>query len=427
MSCAWRRVADGLFAPVQPIDCDSVTALSDKKTQRATRSSRVVKVICLPGLLRRAVLLAHANRAAEAALGVDDLATLAGGHALTEASGADLLDTTDFVRVMHIVSRLRVGKSNRSSHPSQAVARVMSRLSLSPSTSVLLSSDQIKSTVIQLDAHTPFAAMVAALGASASDACQHLARNSASRRVNIMDEAIPLDEVERRIDYRFSNPLLLQQAFVHASIASTRVASNERLEFLGDAVLGAVVCIHLYERFPLELEGELTKIKSSAVSRRVCADIAVDLGFADAVQLGKGMGSRTELPSSLLAALFESVVGAIYLDGGIEPARTFILRNLDERIGRSASLGHQQNFKSVLQQSLQSRELGNPSYIVLDEKGPDHAKAFEICVEVGARRFKSCWAMSKKSAEQDAALEALVELGLATRQECGEVRLVVAE
>ncbi|MFZ9882564.1 MAG: ribonuclease III [Phycisphaerales bacterium] len=241
-----------------------------------------------------------------------------------------------------------------------------------------------------------------------------------------MDEAIPLDEVEQRVGYRFNDRTLLERALVHASIASTRVESNERLEFLGDAILGAVVCEHLYRRFPNELEGELTKIKSNAVSRKVCAERAGELGLAAAVQLGKGMGGREGLPQSLLAALVESVIGAIYLDGGIEPAREFILRMLGTRIEESARLGHQQNFKSVLQQALQKKEMGAPVYVILDEKGPDHAKCFEICVELGARRFKPCWGMSKKAAEQDAALEALVELGFVERDGGGEIRVVVA-
>jgi ribonuclease-3 len=241
-----------------------------------------------------------------------------------------------------------------------------------------------------------------------------------------MDEVVSLETIEQRIDYRFQDRSPLMQALVHASIASTRVASNERLEFLGDAILGAVVCEHLYRRFPDELEGELTKIKSNAVSRRVCAEIAIELGLAEAVQLGKGMGDRTGLPQSLLAALFESVVGAVYLDGGIEPARAFILRSLSPRIEESARLGHQQNFKSVLQQSLQQRDMGTPQYVILDEKGPDHAKCFEVCIELAGRRFPSCWGMSKKAAEQLAALEALVELGIVERSESGEVRLLPA-
>ena len=239
-------------------------------------------------------------------------------------------------------------------------------------------------------------------------------------------QLVGLDVIEQRINYRFQNRGLLTQALIHASVSNTRVESNERLEFLGDSILGAVVCEHLYVRFPEELEGGLTKIKSNAVSRRICADIAIELGCADAVRLGKGMGDRAALPVSLLAALFESIIGAIYLDAGMDPAREFILRCLSERIENSARLGHQQNFKSVLQQSLQRKELGAPSYQILHETGPDHAKTFEICVEVGARRFKACWALSKKSAEQMAALEALVELGLAERSDDGEVRLIEA-
>jgi ribonuclease-3 len=238
-----------------------------------------------------------------------------------------------------------------------------------------------------------------------------------------MAEAVPLEVIEQRIDYRFQDQTLLAQALVHASIATVRTASNERLEFLGDAILGAVVCEHLYRRFPDDLEGELTKIKSLAVSRRVCAELAGELGLADAVQLGKGMGERTNLPQSLLAALFEAVIGAVYLDGGIGPAREIILRLLGERIEVSARLGHQQNFKSVLQQALQQRDLGTPVYVVLGEEGPDHAKCFEICVEVGAQRFKGCRAMSKKAAEQLAALEALVELGVVERGEGDEIRV----
>lgn len=239
-----------------------------------------------------------------------------------------------------------------------------------------------------------------------------------------MDEVVSLEVIEQRIGYRFQDSSLLARALVHASVASSRQESNERLEFLGDAVLGAVVCEHLYRRYPEDLEGALTKIKSNIVSRRVCAEVAVELGLADAVQLGKGMGSRAALPQSLLAALFEAVVGAVYLDGGLDPARELILRMLDARIDESARLGHQQNFKSVLQQSLQQRDLGAPTYVVLDESGPDHAKCFEVCVEVGARRFAPSKATSKKAAEQLAALEALVELGFVARSDAGEIRVI---
>lgn len=232
-----------------------------------------------------------------------------------------------------------------------------------------------------------------------------------------------VDQAEEVLGYRFKDAQQLEKALRHASIADTRVQSNERLEFLGDAVLGLVVCDHIYRRFEDLMEGELTKIKSGIVSRRTCAEVAMELGLPDLLRLGKGMNGRWDFPSSVAAAVFESIIGAIYLDGGLEPAREFILRHLGPRIERAVKLGHQFNFKSVLQQTLQRLDLHPPTYEVLDEKGPDHAKCFEVCVESGARRFEPCWGPSKKEAEQQAALAALLELGAAEMDESGDVRL----
>jgi ribonuclease III len=231
----------------------------------------------------------------------------------------------------------------------------------------------------------------------------------------------PEARTERKIGYAFHDRALLAKAMVHASIAASRLESNERLEFLGDAILGMVICDYLFRTFPGALEGELTKIKSNVVSRRTCAEIAVEIGLDDALILGKGMGSRENLPHSLAAAAFEAVIGAMYLDGGFEHAAPFVLKHLAERIDRAARLGHQHNFKSVLQQALQRSGASNPSYVVLDERGPDHAKCFEICVEVANRRFPGCWGTSKKTAEQQAALTALLELGFATMSDSGDV------
>jgi ribonuclease-3 len=228
---------------------------------------------------------------------------------------------------------------------------------------------------------------------------------------------------ERLLGHQFCDRALLEQALTHASVADTRLESNERLEFLGDAALGIVVCDYLYTRFGDLLEGELTKIKSSVVSRRTCAEIAASLGLDELLRLGKGLADRQALPKSVLAAVYESLIGALYIDGGLEAARRFILRGLESTIEQAAGSGHQYNFKSVLQQTAQESLRQQPQYIVLDEKGPDHAKCFEICVEIGARRFGSCWGASKKQAEQQAALEALFELGFARRAGDGEVRL----
>lgn len=238
-----------------------------------------------------------------------------------------------------------------------------------------------------------------------------------------MDDSI-LQEAETRVGHSFTDKTLLRRALRHASQADTRLNSNERLEFLGDSVLGMVVCEYLYQRYPDYLEGELTKIKSNVVSRRTCADIAVDLGLSDLLQLGKGMGGREELPQSLAAAVFESLIGALFLDAGLEAARRFILRHMGELVEEAARLGHQYNFKSVLQQSLQRLGGQNPVYPVLEERGPDHAKCFHVCVQIEGRRYAACWGNSKKQAEQQAALATLLELGLAESLPEGEIRLL---
>lgn len=230
-----------------------------------------------------------------------------------------------------------------------------------------------------------------------------------------------IEKAEELLGHTFQDKELVEVAVTHASIADSRLISNERLEFLGDAVLGMLVCDYLYTNYPDLLEGDLTKIKSAAVSRRMCAKIAKELGLNDLLQLGKGMKTRAALPSSLSAAVLESVIGALYLDAGLEKARGFLMPLLAPHIDHAAESGHQQNFKSVLQQHAQ-RELGlSPSYLLIDEKGPDHAKAFAVCVELDGERYEPCWAPSKKLAEQNAALLALEALDLIERNEKGQI------
>ncbi|MCX5689233.1 MAG: ribonuclease III [Planctomycetota bacterium] len=226
--------------------------------------------------------------------------------------------------------------------------------------------------------------------------------------------------LEERIGYRFKDRALLDLALTHASNAENRVDSNERLEFLGDAVLGLVTVELTFRRFPNLLEGDMTKIKSHAVSREACAAIAVNLRLEEALVLGKGMQNAGPLPTSLSAAAFEAVIGAIYLDGGFEAAAAFISPHVEAIIDRTAQSGHQQNFKSVLQQHAQQLMGFTPSYRILDEKGPDHAKCFKICVEIGGKRFEPAWGQTKKKAEQDAALIALRELGVVREMANGE-------
>jgi ribonuclease-3 len=233
-----------------------------------------------------------------------------------------------------------------------------------------------------------------------------------------------IEQTEEALGYRFRNEALLNEALTHASSADHRLESNERMEFMGDAILGFVVCSYLFENFPELLEGEMTKIKSAVVSRRVCAKVSQALNLDSMLNLGKGMVSRPGLPSSVAAAVLESIIAAIYLDGGMEPVQRFILTHMRPLIHEAADSTHQQNFKSVLQQYAQKHLPSNPLYVLLDEKGPDHAKCFEVTVEINGRRFNSAWANSKKEAEQKAALLALSELELARVEEDGRVVLL---
>ncbi len=220
-------------------------------------------------------------------------------------------------------------------------------------------------------------------------------------------EAVVLEECQQALEYQFSRPELLRAALTHASGANTRLASNERLEFLGDAVLGLVTCEQLYLRFPQYEEGDLTKIKSAVVSRRTCARFSRALGLGDFLFLGKGMNQHAAVPASLLADVYEALVGAIYLDGGLEPAKTFILRHLGPEIDQVVDEEHGGNFKSLLQQVAQREFSATPQYLLLDENGPDHSKCFKVAAVIGRHTYPGAWGGNKKDAEQRAAMNAL--------------------
>lgn len=224
------------------------------------------------------------------------------------------------------------------------------------------------------------------------------------------DEDDLLDHCQHVLDYRFRNLAYLRTALVHASSANSRVTSNERLEFLGDAILGAIVCELLYRKFPEYLEGDLTRIKSVVVSRRTCAKISQKLGFDTFLILGKGMGMHEETPSSVLADVFESVVGAIYLDGGMEAAKPFVVRHIEPEIDATVEGQDGINYKSHLQQMAQRQFGATPTYLLLDEKGPDHLKCFKVSAQIGRQRYAPAWGRNKKDAEQRAAMNALRQI-----------------
>jgi ribonuclease-3 len=216
--------------------------------------------------------------------------------------------------------------------------------------------------------------------------------------------------LEERIGYKFHNPGLLLSALTHSSGAEHRLASNERMEFLGDSILGVVVCELLYLQYPAYLEGDLTRIKSIVVSRQTCAKISQALGMQEFLILGKGMTTHPSVPTSLLADVFESLVAAIYLDGGMEVAKTFILKHIALEIELAAGGESGFNYKSVLQQVAQREHGTTPTYQLMDEKGPDHSKCFKIAAQVGNSQFHAAWGRNKKEAEQRAARNALSQL-----------------
>lgn len=219
-----------------------------------------------------------------------------------------------------------------------------------------------------------------------------------------------LEQLEQRIGYKFKDKGLLLSALTHASGAEHRLASNERLEFLGDAILGAIVCELLFRRYPQYLEGELTRIKSVVVSRETCARMSRALGMEEFLILGKGISTQADIPPSLLADVFESLTAAIYLDGGHRAARRFLAALLGPEIKLAAEGEIGSNYKSLLQQLAQRGMGAVPTYVLLDEKGPDHSKCFKVAARIGGEQYQAAWGRNKKEAEQRAARNALCQL-----------------
>jgi ribonuclease-3 len=223
-------------------------------------------------------------------------------------------------------------------------------------------------------------------------------------------ERLVLETCQDTIGYRFIRPELLRAALTHTSGANTRAASNERLEFLGDSVLGLVTCEQLFLRFPDYQEGDLTKVKSVVVSRKTCARFSQELGLGDFLFLGKGVRPNGEMPSNMLADVFESLVAGIFLDGGWDAAKAFVLRFIQPEIERVARDAIGANAKSQLQTVTQREYGGTPRYYLLDEQGPDHNKCFKVAAQVNEDRFPAAWGSTKKEAELKAAMNALASI-----------------
>ena len=224
------------------------------------------------------------------------------------------------------------------------------------------------------------------------------------------EQLVALAACEARLGYQFRNKSILFEAMTHSSFTDRRLSSYERMEFLGDSILGFTVCEYLFQKFPLWNEGDLTKIKSNVVSRHTCSVMGLELGLQEFLSVGKGVGASGKVPKSLMANAFEAALAAIYLDGGMAVAQSFLLPFIEKHVASAISGGLEINYKSALQQYSQKRFGIPPNYQVMGSTGPDHDKMFQIAAQVSKRFFEPAWGKNKKEAEQRAAANALAAI-----------------
>lgn len=199
----------------------------------------------------------------------------------------------------------------------------------------------------------------------------------------------------------------MQQALRHSSAKTTPLSSNERLEFLGDAILGLVISELLYKKFPEKEEGELTMIKSEVVSRPVLTIIAREHHIDEMIQIGKGI---KQIPDSLLANTLEAILGAIYLESGLETVSNIIKKIFSEQIEEISKRPSEMNYKALLQHISQRDYAALPEYHVIKATGPAHKPLFEITVRIGKETYGPASGKTKKEAEQNVAKIALEKL-----------------
>ena len=229
---------------------------------------------------------------------------------------------------------------------------------------------------------------------------------------NIQKEPINFSDFEKKIGIIFKNKNLLIQAFCHRSYLNenSKIAAehNERLEFLGDAVLELIVTEYLYNKYPKKPEGELTNWRASLVNTKILSETSRELGLNSFILLSKGeIKEMGELRQSTLANTFEALIGAMYLDFGYDKCYTFIEKNLIKKLPRIIKLGLNKDAKSYFQERAQSEESITPVYKSLKEWGPDHKKTFKIGVFLKNRLVAEGEGYSKQEGEENAAKNAL--------------------
>ena len=231
-------------------------------------------------------------------------------------------------------------------------------------------------------------------------------------RADHLSPADPLTALAERLGHSFADAELLERAICHRSWCAENAGHepNERLEFLGDAVLGLIVAEHVFSTYPTHDEGWLSRARSSVVRASALSEMATDLDLGSALRLGKGeaaSGGREK--TSILADAMEAVIGAVYLDGGWPAARALVLRMVEARVAELPGGRGDRDHKSMLQEVATREVLGKPTYQV-SEHGPEHHKTFDVAVILGGRPWGEGSGHSKKQAEQVAARVALERL-----------------
>ena len=217
------------------------------------------------------------------------------------------------------------------------------------------------------------------------------------------------EKIEKEIGYEFKNKQLLETALTHTSYAyENKKQSNEKLEFLGDSILEFVSSEYIYHNYPNLKEGEMTKVRASVVCEDSLQKIAKMHNFSDFLYLGKSeRTSQKEVRPAIMADSIEAVIAAIFLDGGLEEAKKFILNNLAKPIENATKNIGQKDYKTVLQEVLQKNGNVDIEYVIVDEKGPDHEKVFTAEVKFNNKILATGEGKSKKQAEMEAAQKAL--------------------
>ncbi|MCI8273386.1 MAG: ribonuclease III [Clostridia bacterium] len=221
-----------------------------------------------------------------------------------------------------------------------------------------------------------------------------------------------MEELEKSIGYKFKNRELIKTALTHTSYAyENNVESNEKLEFLGDSILEFISSIYLYEKYKTLREGEMTKVRAAVVCEKSLYRVAKKHNFSDFLYLGKSERlSGGEDRPAILADSVEAVIAAMYIDGGLEQAKRFIIDNLKQDIEVASKNVGQKDYKTVLQEKLQKNGEVEIKYTILKESGPDHDKTFKAQVECNKKKLATGEGKSKKQAEMEAARKALEEM-----------------